>query len=498
MTILPFIPPILLSFAIAAAPGAPVQPSKAEPTGPNTEYWVGTFFMPDAAAPEARFIVTFTRDPSSGEWAARLDIPSGPGMSGSIDVEMKEVVHSETTLGFLSPAPPAENVYETTRQPNADTAEGRVMVSRVQPIPISLHRITQAAADSCRANRPQSPRPPLPYSQRDVSFTNPDDGTTIGGTLTIPTGTGPFPCIALLSDTGPHSRDHEEGTHKPFLVLADQLARRGYATLRTDTRGLGRSGGSHSAATLDIAAQDALAALVFLKSQPEIDPGRIGLLGRGEGAVVAAKAATSPDTRFVVLLAPAGFPGAKVLEQRESAVLTAQGDRPEYIQARTQHLARTLGLIVSGADDEAVRAAITDDIKSRLAAHHDWGDLTAAQLSQGIDAQFAIFTTPRSRSWLAQDPGAPLSALKCPVLALFAELDMDIPTQQNLPKVKSLLSSGTTAERSVIVIPAANHFFQRANTGFDEEHDKLDETLSHETIDQVTAFLSRQLPDTRQ
>jgi pimeloyl-ACP methyl ester carboxylesterase len=365
------------------------------------------------------------------------------------------------------------------------------MVSRIQPIPIRLNRVTQAVADAFRARRPQMPQPPFPYSQREISFTNPVDNVTIAGTLTIPGGAGPFACVALLSDTGVHTRDHEEGTHKPYLVLADLLARRGYAVLRTDDRGMGRSEGAHDASTLDDATRDIGAAIAFLKSQHEIDPGRIGLLGRGEGAVVAAKAAVSTDVGFIILLGPAGFPGAKVLEQRETAILTAQGDRPDYIKARAEHLARTLNLAASNAPNEQIRAAIADDLKSRVAAQHDWGGLTDAQLSEGIDAQFNIYTTPRSRSWLAEDPAASLSALKCPVLAVFAERDMFILTPHNQPKVESLLQSGVSSEHSVVVIPAANHYFQHANTGFDEEHDRLDETVAPDVVELIAAFLSR-------
>jgi uncharacterized protein len=490
-SILPLIVCAVALLLTVGASGQP-QPSKPDAASPTVDYWVGTFFMPDAAAPEARFVVTFTQDPATKEWSATLDIPVGPGMSGSIGVQMKEVVHTDTKLGFLSPAPPADNLYEATRGPDGTTAEGRVMVSRMQPLPIRMHRVGLAVADACRARRPQTPQPPFPYTQRDVSITNPTDGTVIGGTLTIPGGAGPFPSIALISDAGPHTRDHEEGTHRPYAVLADQLARRGIAVLRTDDRGIGRSTGSQTASTLDDAARDAVAAAVFLRSQPELDPARTGLLGRGEGALVAAKAAAaSTDVGFVILLAPAGFPGAKVLPQSQGAILGAQGDRADYISDRGQHLAHTLGLLVEKAPDAEVRGAIAADVKSRVAAKHDWGDLNDAQLAQGIDAQFNTFTTARFRSWAAEDPAASLGALKCPVLALFAERDMTIPAAPNMPRVKSLLEAGGSADREVALVPGVNHYFQRCGTGFDEEHDRIEETVAPEVIDRIAAFLSR-------
>jgi phage-related protein len=64
-------------------------------------------------------------------------------------------------------------------------------------------------------------------------------------------------------------------------------------------------------------------------------------------------------------------------------------------------------------------------------------------------------------------------------------------TPHNQPKVESLLQSGVSSEHSVVVIPAANHYFQHANTGFDEEHDRLDETVAPDVVELIAAFLSR-------
>jgi|SRR5215469_686304 len=75
--------------------------------------------------------------------------------------------------------------------------------------------------------------------------------------------------------------------HRPFLVLADYLMRKGSAVLRYDKRGVGRSGGNYAAATTSDFAFDAEAAFSYLRARPEVDPRKVGLIGHSEGGVIA-------------------------------------------------------------------------------------------------------------------------------------------------------------------------------------------------------------------
>ena len=95
-----------------------------------------------------------------------------------------------------------------------------------------------------RAQRPQEPQPPFPYEALDVEFDNPEAGIRLAGTLTIPASDGPHPAVALLTGSGPQDRDETVFGHRPFLVLADYLSRRGIVVLRFDDRGIGQSTGN--------------------------------------------------------------------------------------------------------------------------------------------------------------------------------------------------------------------------------------------------------------
>jgi hypothetical protein len=109
-------------------------------------------------------------------------------------------------------------------------------------------------------NRPQTPKQPFPYDSIDVSYRG---AVTLAGTLSVPLAGGPFPVVTMITGSGPQDRDETLFGHKPFLVIADYLARRGIAVLRVDDRGVGGSSGDSARATIDDMSDDVLAGVNF-------------------------------------------------------------------------------------------------------------------------------------------------------------------------------------------------------------------------------------------
>ncbi|MEO8217540.1 MAG: alpha/beta fold hydrolase [Acidobacteriota bacterium] len=117
-------------------------------------------------------------------------------------------------------------------------------------------------------------------------------GTTefpLEATLTIPKVNVPVPAVVLVHGSGPNDRDESIGPNKPFRDLAWGLASRGIAVLRFDKRTF-TYGATMNPATVtleDESIDDALSAVVVLRSRKEIDPHRIYILGHSLGAVAA-------------------------------------------------------------------------------------------------------------------------------------------------------------------------------------------------------------------
>lgn len=139
-----------------------------------------------------------------------------------------------------------------------------------------------------------------------------DVGSGIAGTLALPRGDGPHPCVVLLHGFGGH-RDETGGL---FAKLAKSLAREGLASLRFDFPGCGKSEGEFGDVTAALYRRAAIAAMRYARSAPGMRPERLGLLGFSFGGAVATACLSgdAPRTRALVLWAPVGDPAADMAE----------------------------------------------------------------------------------------------------------------------------------------------------------------------------------------
>ncbi len=108
-------------------------------------------------------------------------------------------------------------------------------------------------------------------------------GEQVVGMLHLPASPGPHPCVVCLHGTC--------GSKAWFTVLARRLAFLDVAVLRFDFRGNGDSQGLLEDMTFESQVEDARQALTVLAARPDIDGGRLGLLGFSLGGAIAALAA---------------------------------------------------------------------------------------------------------------------------------------------------------------------------------------------------------------
>lgn len=156
--------------------------------------------------------------------------------------------------------------YEGKISKDGRTIEGQFKGPDGGGMPLVLDQVDNPPIRTSK--RPQEPKKPYPYKEKEVFFENKIDNVKLAGTLTLPESSGPYPAVLLLSGSGPNDRDQLIWGHRVFLVLADYLTRQGIAVLRYDDRGAGRSTGDYDKGTFDDFKRDALAGISYLKTQP--------------------------------------------------------------------------------------------------------------------------------------------------------------------------------------------------------------------------------------
>ncbi|HEV2988399.1 MAG TPA: alpha/beta fold hydrolase [Candidatus Angelobacter sp.] len=363
--------------------------------------------------------------------------------------------------------------------------EGTVITgtwTQTQPLPLEFKRAkapikgTKSTAE-LQGRRPQDPVKPYPYREEELTYENKVQGVTLGATLTIPPGKGPFPAVVLITGSGPQDRDEALLGHRPFLVLSDYLTRKGIEVLRADDRGVGKSTGSFGKATTADFATDVEAGVAYLKTRPEVDQHKIGLIGHSEGGVIAPMvAARNPDVAFIVMMAGSGVPGDAIITEQLRLIEEANGKSHEQAVKDAAEEAEVLALVKREKDE----AALENELREKLA-----GRIPEAQLGGAIQQ----VTSPWFRYFIVYDPSATLAKVKCPVLAINGEKDLQVPPRQNLPAIRNALEKSGNKDFEVDELPGLNHLFQTAKTGSPSEYGSIEETIAPVALEKMASWI---------
>jgi fermentation-respiration switch protein FrsA (DUF1100 family) len=409
-----------------------------------------------------------------GVYSATLDSPN-QGAKG-IPVSKINFENAKLTLSIANAGLEYEGIWQTDSIVGTFKQNGMVF-------PLNLKKTEEIYA------RPQEPKPPYPYISEDITFENKSAGITLAGTLTMPKEGKNFPAVILVTGSGGQNRDEELMGHKPFLVISDYLTRNGIAVLRYDDRGVAKSGGNLSFATTADLSTDAESAVAYLKTRKEINSKKIGLMGHSEGGVIAPMvAARSKDVVFIVMLAGTGLRGDVILSLQSELIQKVSGVPEsriaEVLKINTKIYDKIIKTNVNLSHQE-----ITDfltGMKTEIAA------VTPGGIS---DDQVKALATQMSSPWmqyfLRYDPAPTLEKVKCPVLALNGEKDLQVPPKENLSTISAALKKGGNKKVTVKEYPGLNHLFQECTTGSHNEYAMIEQTFSPEVLNDIVNWIKQ-------
>jgi pimeloyl-ACP methyl ester carboxylesterase len=337
-------------------------------------------------------------------------------------------------------------------------------------------------------NRPQEPKPPFPYTSEEVTFTNSKFDIKLAGTLTIPEGPGPFKTVVMISGSGAQNRNEELLGHKPFLIIADHLSRNGIAVLRYDDRGVGASQGIYSEATSADLATDGEAAVAFLRNNPKISQNAIGLMGHSEGGLIAPIIyATDPGVGFIVSLAGPGVTGEKIILRQSADISRASGVDEKTIKESVETNKKLFAILKKEKDNKTAERKILTKY-AEILEKQNTPEEDAEKAISNLGLSFGAGTYTWLRYFLVTDPAVYWKKVKCPVLALNGEKDLQVASDENLQAIKKALKSSESQVKTVS-FPDLNHLFQHCKTGLPAEYSTIEETFSPEALKIITDWI---------
>lgn len=275
-----------------------------------------------------------------------------------------------------------------------------------------------------------------------IEFGFAHQSVTLAGTLYCPAAPPPWPVLVMLQGSGPADRDGDGF----FVPIREDLIAAGIAVLSWDKQGIGGSAGDWRSQTLVDRADEASAALAWLRGQPSVDATRIGVWGHSQGGWVGPLvAAREPDIAVLVIHSGTGV----TVEEQDyfglEHTLRAGGAGEQEVAQGHDFMRALHAAAVSATPFDQVRAEIIEP-----AMGHPWLNYFGP-----LDPEEWHFLVLNLSQPL--DPLWALRRVRCPALAVFGERDVLIPVDRS---IRILKETFTGPELRIHVFPGANHRLQ--------------------------------------
>jgi len=272
----------------------------------------------------------------------------------------------------------------------------------------------------------------------EVQF--PHRQTSLAGTIYHPAPPGPYPALVLIQGSGTTDRDQF------FPAMRDYFVQHGIVVLSYDKPGVGGSSGDWQDQDLQDRATEALAARAFLQTQPLVDPKWVGLWGISQGGwVVPLAASQDPDVPFIIMVSV-------------PAVSPAEQDRYGI-----EHYTRANGC----PEPEVQKAVALHDALMEAKWHH----LPYTQVSEILSRDSNQASEMYYGGWdeafwgffqriIDYDPIPALEHVRCPILAMYGEHDLQVPVQQSISLLRQALTRSGHQQATIRIFPGADHLLQ--------------------------------------
>lgn len=334
------------------------------------------------------------------------------------------------------------------------------------------------------------------FIETGIKFKNHLDSIELSGALCLPNNVEKYPCVILVSGSGPQDRDQTIMGQKIFKDVAHYLSNNGIAVFRFDDRGVGKSEGIFTTAHLSDFKNDVLSAFYYLVSHPQIDKSSIGLLGHSIGGLVASMVATELKFKlsFLVTLAAPAQKGLDLFIKQHREISKVRGLDPMNIDKMITINKRICHLVLNISD----KGVLIREIKKLFLEYFDKKALLSKWFNKVLflinfhlnNTAYDIYSQAWFRDWLTTDPKGYWAYVQCPVLAIGGEKDLQVSID-NLKMIENYLIKSGNKNSVIKSFQNKNHLFQNAKLGLPEEYAKIKHGISRDVLEYISNWINQ-------
>jgi pimeloyl-ACP methyl ester carboxylesterase len=253
--------------------------------------------------------------------------------------------------------------------------------------------------------------------------------------------------------------------------------------LRCDDRGTAGSTGIFATATPDDFANDVEAQLDYLKTRADVDVKKIGLIGHSEGGIIGPMiAAKRKEVAFLVMMAGPGMDMFDLILVQDSLIAAADGATPAQISEHV-NANKKLFAVANAAKDSASAA---DSINNYLSS--------IGTKDKIILTSIRFLCNPWMRWYIGFDPRENLRKVKCPVLAINGEKDVQVQASMNIASIEQVLKESGNKNFKTEILPGLNHLFQQCKKCSVSEYSSIEETMNPAALSVIGNWMENLYP----
>jgi pimeloyl-ACP methyl ester carboxylesterase len=204
-------------------------------------------------------------------------------------------------------------------------------------------------------------------------------------------------------------------------------------------------------------------------------------------------AATDKNVAFIILLAGTGVAGDVLLVDQNYEVGKLQGMSEEQLQQAKIANQRIYDVIKRNENLSEAKKELTAHFQLNIDKIPEAERPSKKEIDETLKQEVESIATPWLRYFITYDPKANLKKVKCPVLVLNGEKDIQVTPTLNTKGITSALKEGGNKKVTLEIFPGLNHLFQHCTTCNVAEYSTLDETFSPNVLKTMSEWIQVQI-----
>ena len=233
---------------------------------------------------------------------------------------------------------------------------------------------------------------------------------------------------------------------------------------------------------------------MVLRNHNKTDKSKIGIIGHSEGGIIAQMISSKlKGTSFVVLLAAPGIDITELMVIQNRKMIVGMEILNESQLTLFDIMNRSVFNTILNTNDNNEASAKVLSIYMDYAKTLDSSQIKSLNIyEKNIRSQLTIMLSPWYRFFLSVKPSRYLTKIKCPVLVLNGEKDVQVSADENLAAINDALKQAKNSKVTVNKLTGLNHLFQTAESGMPDEYAKIEETISPSVLEIIAKWINQQ------